>query len=189
MKSIWIILGAVVFLGMMAFGWYQGGYNQIVSLDQQVKSNWAQVENQLQRRYDLIPNLVNTVKGYAAHEKGILEDVTRLRSQWGQAATVPEKVDAANQLSGALSRLLLVSENYPNLKADQNFLTLQSQLEGTENRISVERMRYNEAVQAFNSYQKSLFGGFFAKATGLTQEAVYFKTETPEARAVPKVQF
>jgi len=189
MKNVLIVLGVIVFLGFIAFGWYQGGYNQMVGLDQGVKSSWAQVENQLQRRYDLIPNLVNTVKGYAAHEKDILEEVTRLRSQWGQAATVPDKVAAANSLSGALSRLLMVSENYPNLKADQNFLALQSQLEGTENRIAVERMRYNESVQAFNSYQKSLFGRFFASQTGLTGEAIYFKTETPQAHEAPKVQF
>jgi LemA protein len=189
MKNVGIVFAVIALLALVAFGWYQGGYNQIVSLDQGVKSSWAQVENQLQRRYDLIPNLVNTVKGYAAHEKDILEEVTRLRSQWGQAATVPDKVAAANNLSGALSRLLLVSENYPNLKADQTFLTLQSQLEGTENRISVERMRYNQAVQAFNSYQKSLFGRFFAGQAGLTQEAIYFKTETPAAHEAPKVQF
>ena len=189
MKNVWIVLGVLVVLGIMAFGWYQGGYNKIVALDQQVKSSWAQVENQLQRRFDLIPNLVSTVKGYAAHEKGILEDVTRLRSQWGAASTVSDKVAAANDLGGALSRLLMVSENYPNLKADQNFLALQSQLEGTENRIAVERMRYNESVQMFNSYQKSLFGKFFAGQAGLTQEAVYFKTESSQAREVPKVQF
>lgn len=116
-----IVLGVIVVIVLIAFGWYQSGYNQMVSLDQQVKSSWAQVENQLQRRFDLIPNLVNTVKGYAAHEKGILEEVTRLRSQWGQAATVPDKVTAANSLGGALARLLMVSENYPNLKADQSF--------------------------------------------------------------------
>ena len=139
------------------------------------------MENQLQRRFDLIPNLVSTVKGYAAHEKGIFEEVTRLRSQWGQAASIPDKVAAANSLGGALSRLLMVSENYPNLKADQSFLELQSQLEGTENRIAVERMRYNQAVQQFNSYQQSLFGSFFASATHLTQPAVYFKA--PEQAA------
>ncbi len=142
-----IALGVIVVIAFMAFGWYQSGYNQMIGLDQQVKSSWAQVENQLQRRFDLIPNLVNTVKGYAAHEKDILEEVTRLRSQWGQAANIPDKVAAANSLGGALSRLLMVSENYPNLKADQSFLELQSQLEGTENRIAVERMRYNQAVQ------------------------------------------
>jgi len=181
-------LGIIVVIILMAFGWYQGGYNQMVRLDQQVKSSWAQVENQLQRRFDLIPNLVNTVKGYAAHEKGILEEVTRLRSQWGQAANIPDKVVAANSLGGALSRLLMVSENYPNLKADQSFLELQSQLEGTENRIAVERMRYNDAVQQFNSYQQSLFGSFFASKTHLTQPAVYFKAPE-QAQQAPKVNF
>jgi LemA protein len=186
-----IALVVIVVLAFIGFGWYQGGYNQMVSYDQQVKSSWAQVENQLQRRFDLIPNLVSTVKGYAAHEKGILEEVTRLRSQWGAAQTsesVQQKVDAANQLTGALSRLLMVSENYPNLKADQNFLELQSQLEGTENRIAVERMRYNQAVQVFNTYQQSLFGGFFAGATHLTQPAVYFKAPQ-QAQEAPKVSF
>ncbi|MBI3602631.1 MAG: LemA family protein [Candidatus Omnitrophica bacterium] len=188
MKNIWIALGVIVVLGFVGFSWYQGGFNQMIALDQGVKSSWAQVENQLQRRFDLIPNLVNTVKGYAAHEKSILEEVTRLRSQWAQAASVPDKVAAANSLSGALSRLLLVSENYPNLKADQTFLTLQSQLEGTENRIAVERMRYNQAVEAFNSYQRSFFGRYFASQTGLSEPAVYFKAEET-AKQVPKVQF
>jgi len=191
MNKLLIALGVIVVIAFMAFGWYQSGYNQMVGLNQQVKSSWAQVENQLQRRFDLIPNLVNTVKGYAAHEKGILEEVTRLRSQWGQAQTsesVQQKVDAANQLTGALSRLLMVSENYPNLKADTSFLELQSQLEGTENRIAVERMRYNEAVQLFNTYQQSLFGSFFASATHLTQPAVYFKAPE-QAQEAPKVNF
>jgi len=191
MNKFLIALGVIVVIAFMAFGWYQSGYNQMIGLNQQVKSSWAQVENQLQRRFDLIPNLVNTVKGYAAHEKGILEEVTRLRSQWGQARTsesVQQKVDAANQLTGALSRLLMVSENYPNLKADQSFLELQSQLEGTENRIAVERMRYNEAVQQFNTYQQSLFGSFFASMTHLTQSAVYFKAPE-QAEQAPVVRF
>jgi LemA protein len=191
MNKLFISLCAILVIILMAFGWYQSGYNRMISLNQQVQSSWAQVENQLQRRFDLIPNLVATVKGYAAHEKGILEEVTRLRSQWGQAQTSPsvqQKVDAANALTGALSRLLMVSENYPNLKADQNFLELQSQLEGTENRIAVERMRYNEAVQVFNSYQQSLFGSFFASMAHLTQPAVYFKA-AEQAQEAPKVSF
>lgn len=188
MSRVLVIIGVIVVLLFMAFGWYQSGYNQMIGLHQQVESSWAQVENQLQRRFDLIPNLVNTVKGYASHEKGVLEEVTRLRSQWGAASTVQQKVDTANSLTGALSHLLMVSENYPNLKADQNFLDLQSELEGTENRIAVERMRYNNAVQAFNTYQQSLFGGFFAGATHLTEPAVYFKA--PEAaQEAPKVSF
>ncbi len=188
MKQIWIVLGVIALLAFMAFGWYQSGYNRVIALDEQVKSSWAQVENQLQRRFDLIPNLVNTVKGYADHEKSVFEDVTRLRSQWAQAGSVPEKVEAANALTGALSKLLMVSESYPNLKADQNFLTLQTQLEGTENRIAVERMRYNEAVQILNAYQRSLFGRFFATQAGVTQPAVYFKTEE-KAKEVPQVKF
>ena len=188
MKKIWIVLAVVAVLGFMAFGWYQSGFNSMISLNEQVKSSWAQVENQLQRRFDLIPNLVNTVKGYADHEKNLLTEVTRLRSQWGQAASVPQKVDAANALTGALSRLLLVSENYPDLKANQNFLELQSQLEGTENRIAVERMRYNQAAQMFNAYQQSLFGRFFAGQTGLNQPAVYFKAQEAAAQA-PVVKF
>src|SRR5476649_2928792 len=104
MNKFLIALVVLVVIAFMAFGWYQSGYNQMIGLNQQVKSSWAQVENQLQRRFDLIPNIVNTVKGYASHEKDILEEVTRLRSQWGQAATVPDKVASANALSGALSR-------------------------------------------------------------------------------------
>src|SRR5580704_2167085 len=188
MKNLLIAIVVLVIFGFIGFGWYQSGYNQMVTLNQNVKSSWAQVENQLQRRFDLIPNLVNTVKGYAAHEKDILEEVTRLRSQWGQAANIPDKVAAANSLGSALSRLLMVSENYPNLKADENFLELQSQLEGTENRISVERMRYNQAVQQFNTYQQSLFGSFFASMTHLTQPAVYFKAPE-QAEQAPVVKF
>jgi LemA protein len=191
MNKFLIALAVIVVIALMAFGWYQSGYNQMVGLNQQVKSSWAQVENQLQRRFDLIPNLVNTVKGYAAHEKGILEEVTRLRSQWAQTQTsesVQQKVDAANALTGAMSRLLMVSENYPNLKADQSFLELQSQLEGTENRIAVERMRYNEAVAQFNTYLQSLFGSFFASATHITQPAVYFKAPQ-QAQQAPVVKF
>jgi len=188
MKNFLIVLAVLAGIGLVIFGWYKSGYNHMIALDEQVKSSWAQVENQLQRRFDLIPNLVNTVKGYAAHENQILTEVTRLRSQWAAAPTVPEKVEAANQLTAALSHLIVVSENYPNLKADQTFLTLQSQLEGTENRIAVERMRYNQSVQMFNAYQRSLFGRFFASQVGLNQPAVYFKAEEA-AKTVPKVSF
>ncbi len=188
MKNLLIALGVIVVLGLMAFSWYKGGYNQMISLDEQVKSSWAQVENQLQRRFDLIPNLVNTVKGYAEHEKTTFEDVTRLRTQWAQASTVAQKVDTANALSATLSRLLAVSENYPQLKANENFLGLQTQLEGTENRISVERMRYNDAVRLLNAYQRSFFGRFFASQAGVTEPAVYFKSNE-QAKEVPQVKF
>ncbi len=188
MKKLLVVLGALVIVGLIAFGWYRRGYDTAIALDEQVKSSWAQVENQLQRRNDLIPNLVNTVKGFAAQEKSILTEVTRLRSQWGEAKTINEKIDTANQLTGALSRLLLVSENYPQLKSNENFLALQSQLEGTENRIAVERMRYNEAVQQFNSFRRSLFGKFFASSAGLKEEAAYFKA-AEGAKQVPQVSF
>ena len=188
MRNVWIILGVIFVLALVAFGWYKNGYNTAIALDENVKQAWAQVENQLQRRNDLIPNLVNTVKGYAAQEKGVLTEVTRLRSQWAEAKTIPQKIDTANELSGALSRLLLVTENYPQLKSNENFLALQSQLEGTENRVSVERMRYNQAVQEFNQYQRSLFGRFFASQAGTTEPAKYFQA-VEKAKEVPQVQF
>ena len=188
MEKFLAVLGILVLIGAIIFGWYRRGYDRAVMLDERVKSGWSQVENQLQRRNDLIPNLVNTVKGFAAQEKNILTEVTRLRSQWGEARTVEEKMDNANQLTGALSRLLLVSENYPELKSNENFLALQSQLEGTENRISVERMRYNQAVQDFNSFSRSFFGRIFISGAGITQPAVYFKA-AEGTQQVPQVSF
>lgn len=147
-----IAVGAVIvfalILGMVAMS----KYNRAQGLDEAVDSAWAQVETVLQRRYDLIPNLVNTVKGYAAHEQEVLTEVTRLRSQWGEARTPTGRAEAANQLESALGRLMVIVEQYPQLQANQNFLALQSQLEGTENRIAVERRRYNEALQSYNSY-------------------------------------
>lgn len=188
MKNFLIVLGVLTVLALGIFGWYKNGFNRAIGLDEQVKSSWAQVENQLQRRFDLIPNLVNTVKGYAKHESDIFTEVTKLRTQWAAAPTVAEKVETANQLTGVLSRLIAVSENYPDLKANQNFLQLQVQLEGTENRISVERMRYNQAVQMFNAFQRSFFGRFFCSQTGLMQPAVYFKADE-RSKEVPQVQF
>lgn len=188
MKKLLIIVGVVLLILLSVFGWIKGGYDQAVSIDENVKSSWAQVENQLQRRNDLVPNLVNTVKGYASQEKEIFTEVARLRSQWGEAKTINEKVDASNQMNGALSRLLLVAENYPQLKSNQNFLALQSQLEGTENRISVERMRYNSSVQMLNTYQRKFFGRFFCNMAGITEPAKYFEADKA-AQKVPQVQF
>lgn len=187
-KAIIVILIVVVAMVVIIGGWLISGLNQVVILDEKVTEAWSQVENQLQRRNDLIPNLVNTVKGYAAHEKEIFTEVTMLRSQWATAATRGEKIKAAEGLGGAISRLLLVAENYPDLKANQNFLTLQAQLEGTENRIAVERNRYNRAVKNFNTYIRAVFGSFFAKLRGLGTPAEYFEAEAA-ARAVPKVEF
>ncbi len=188
MKKLLIFLGVVVVLGLMAFGWYKNGYNEAVAKDEAVKSAWAQVENQLQRRNDLIPNLVNTVKGFAAQEKGIFTEVTRLRSQWGKSKTIGKKINTANEMSGAISRLLLVAENYPQLKSNENFLSLQAQIEGTENRIAVERMRYNETVKDFNRFQRLFFGRFFTQQAGVTEPAKYFEA-TETATKVPEVKF
>ena len=188
MKKIWIALGVAVLLGVMLFGWYRSGYDQAIAKDEEVKSAWAQVENQLQRRNDLIPNLVNTVKGFAAQEMGVFTEVTRLRSQWSQAGTIESKIDNANQMTGALSKLLLVSENYPALKSNENFLALQAQLEGTENRIAVERMRYNQAVKDLNRFQRLFFGRFFASQAGVDEPAVYFEADKTAAD-VPTLVF
>ncbi len=188
MKKLLIVLAIVLFVFLALFGWYKNGYNRAVAKDEAVKSAWSQVENQLQRRNDLVPNLVNTVKGFANQEKTVFTEVTRLRSQWGEAKTVEEKIDNANQMTAALSRLLLVSENYPLLKSNENFLALQSQLEGTENRIAVERMRYNQTAQDLNTFRRELFGQFFAAQVGIKEPAVYFKAEE-KAQQVPAVNF
>jgi len=178
----------LILIGLVVFGWFRSGYDRAIQLDEQVKSGWAQVENQLQRRNDLIPNLVATVKGFATQEKTIFTEVTRLRSQWAEAKTIPEKIDKANEITASLSRLLLVAENYPQLKSNENFLALQSQLEGTENRIAVERMRYNQSVQNFNAFRRSFFGRFFSSWAALTEPAAYFQS-TETASQVPPVNF
>jgi LemA protein len=158
-----------------------------VSLDEAVKGSWAQVENQLQRRYDLIPNLVETVKGYAKQEKDVLIEVTNARAKVGGAANVPEKISANNELSSALSRLLVVVERYPDLKSNQNFMRLQDELAGTENRIAVERKRYNDAVRTYNiairSFPANLLAGMFN-----FQSATFFEAPAT-AKAAPQVKF
>ena len=179
-----IIVGVIVVLGGMVIA----GLNKPVLLDEQVNNAWAQVENQLQRRNDLIPNLVSALKGYMEHERATFEKITELRSQWAKASTAQQKIETANAITDTLSKILLVAENYPELKANENFLTLQAQLEGTENRIAVERMRYNEAVRVFNAYQRTIFGSVFCSLRGLGQPRVYFKAEEG-AKEVPKVIF
>ena len=180
-----IVLGLVV---LVLGGWFISINNQLVNLDEGVKTQWAQVETVLQRRFDLIPNLVATVKGYAAHEKEILERVTELRSQWGAAKTVEEKAQAASQLEGTLARLLLVAENYPMLKADQGFRDLQLQLEGTENRITIERQRYNESVRAYNTTVRKFPHSFVASFRGFAPKEAYFDAKEG-AEEAPKVDF
>jgi len=182
------VVGAVVFVAILLIGWFISVGNRLVALHENVQTGWAQVEIVLQRRYDLIPNLVATVKGYAKHEKDLLEDVTRLRSQWGAARTVDEKVKAAGQLEGSLSRLLLVAEQYPDLKANQNFRDLQYELSGTENRISVERQRYNEVVREYNTAVRQFPGSVVASFRGLSADAKYFEA-AGGAKEAPKVDF
>lgn len=185
MKGFLIGLGVVALLIIVSF---ISVYNGIVSKHETITAKWAQVENQLQRRNDLIPNLVNTVKGYAAHEKTVLEDVTNARSQWAKAGSLGEKVKAAGAIDAALSRLLLVVENYPNLKADQTFLRLMDELSGTENRIAVERMRYNEAVKDYNITVRMFPGNIIAGMFGYKPATEYFKAEE-KAKTVPEVKF
>jgi LemA protein len=187
MKTILIIVGVVVLVGFMTFGKIIAGYNRVIAMDENVKGKWAQVENQLKRRYDLIPNLVETVKGYAKHEKELFENIAQARTLYFQAKDVKDKVKASNQLEGVLSRLLLLQERYPVLKANESFLKLQDSLEGTENRIAVERKRYNESVQTLNTYIRTFFGKFYAMIAGVSSAAYY---EVPEAeKAAPKVKF
>jgi LemA protein len=165
-----------------------GVKNNLVKLDEGIEEAWAQVETVLQRRFDLIPNLVNTVKGYAKQESGVLERVTELRSQWGAARSVGDKVAAAGQLEGALARLLLVSENYPDLKSNQNFIMLQDELAGTENRIAVERRRYNEAVRSYNTAVRQFPGSLVGAMFGFAKRDVYFEA-AQDAGTAPNVQF
>ena len=183
-----IIAGVIVLIVVFVlYSFVKGNYNTFVSLDEAVKGSWAQVENQLQRRYDLIPNLVETVKGYAKQEKDVLVEVTNARAKVGGAASVPEKIGANNELSGALSRLLVVVEKYPDLKSNQNFLRLQDELAGTENRIAVERKRYNDAVKTYNvairSFPANLLAGMFN-----FQSAMFFEAPA-SAKAAPQVKF
>ena len=186
--NLGLLIGLIVVLFIIiGAGWYISGVNRVVQMEESVKGAWSQVETVMQRRVDLIPNLVSTVKGYASHEKGLFTEITRLRSQWGQATTKKDKIAAARGLEGTISRLLLVAENYPTLRASENFLTLQAQLEGTENRIAVERMRYNRTARDFNAYIRTVFGSFFAKKRNLSA-LPYFEAEK-KAAVAPEVKF
>lgn len=187
MRKGWIFSLIILFILLLLFGWIKSGYDKAVTLHEKVKSSWAQVENQLKRRYDLIPNLVETVKGYATHEKEIFEHLAEARTRYFQANTLKEKIETSREIEGALSRLLLLQERYPELKANENFLKLQDALEGTENRISVERKRYNDAVREFNTYIRTFFGRFFASLAGVEREEYFEIKETERER--PQVRF
>lgn len=190
MKTFGIILVVLLVIGIGAAMWFYGGYNNLVNADEETNKAYAQVDVQLQRRFDLIPNLVETVKGYADFEKEVLTKVTEARSRVGQAQSsgnLSDKVDAQNNLTSALSRLLVVSENYPQLKANQNFLALQDELTGTENRIAVERRRYNEVATEYNKLIRRVPGNIIAGMAGFEKRPLL---EAPaEAKTAPKVNF
>ena len=162
-------------------------YNRFVAQEEAIKTQWAQVENQLQRRNDLIPNLVETVRGYAAHEEGVFKEVADARARLAGASTPAETIQAANQQSSALGRLIAIAENYPQLKANEQFNRLMDELSGTENRIAQERRRYNEAIQTYNTARRQFPANITAAMFGF--EAYPLFDAPPEAEAVPKVNF
>ena len=190
--KVWVALVAILIVlllvGFGIFRWYIAGYNKAVSLEQGAEKTWSDIDAALQRRLDLIPNLVNTVKGYAEHEKELFENIAKSREAYFSAGNRAGKIEASNQLTGFLSRLLVLQENYPELKANQNFLDLQVALEGTENRINVARTRYNEAAKQLNTYARQLFGSFFCKKASV-EKVEYFEATEQAKTEVPTVEF
>jgi len=191
-----VVVIAAVVLMLVQCG--AGTYNKMVAMDEDVTSQWAEVQNQYQRRYDLIPNLVQTVKGYAKHESDVYTQVAEARSKAGGGVKIDDKIltdpqaferyqQAQDQLGSTLQRLLMVTENYPELKADQNFLALQDQLEGTENRITVARNRFNDSAKTYNSFIRKFPNNFIANMSNFEKKQ-YFSAAT-EAQSAPKVQF
>ena len=196
MKKSYIVIGVIIVIVIGIFMWFKGSYNQMVTRSENVSSQWSNVENQYQRRLDLIPNLVNTVKGYAEHEQNTLTQVVEARAKATQMRVNFDQLDEQTiqkfnnmqgELSSALSRLMAISEQYPDLKANENFRDLQAQLEGTENRINVARKNFNDAAQAYNTnirrFPKNIFAGMF----GFDKKA-YFEAEEGSEKA-PKVEF
>jgi LemA protein len=188
MKIALIIVGVLLLVGLMLGGSFMGARNDLVTEHEAVKSAWSQVDIVLQRRLDLIPNLVESVKGAAGHEEKVIGEVTSARAAMMGAKTPQERIQANSQLDSALGRLMVVVENYPNIKANENFLHLQDELAGTENRIAVERRKYNEVVQKYNTdialFPKNIAAGMF----GFQREDAYFKADTA-AKEAPKVKF
>ena len=192
-----VVVGVIAIFALGIFLWGTSVYNSLVGLDEGIASAWSQVENQYQRRVDLVPNLVSAVKGFAAQEKEVLLGVTLARARVGQLTVTKDVIDdpqsfakfqsAQDEFSSAISRLLVVAENYPNLKSNENFLALQTQLEGTENRISVERRRFNEIVRGYNTAIRRFPAAFIAGLAGF-REKQYFKAKEG-AEEVPQVEF
>jgi LemA protein len=188
MKNAVIVLVVLVVIVLLVGGMYVSRRNQMVTLNETVKSDWAQVDVVLERRADLIPNLVETVKGFAAQEQTVFDDVAKARTQYLNAQTPTDKIAASNQLYGMEVKVLALSENYPQLKSNENFLRLQDELAGTENRIAVERKRYDDAIQDYNTFIGLFPNNIIAGWAGFKRNDAYFAA--PEAaREVPKVQF
>ncbi len=183
-----IVIIVLVLIALVVFGQYVGVRNTLVTKNEAVKAAWSQVDIVLQRRADLIPNLVETVKGIAKQEQTVFGDIAKARSQLLSAGTPSEKIAANQQLDGALGRLLAIVENYPQLKSNENFLRLQDELAGTENRIAVERKRYNDALQDYNTYVQKFPANIFARWAGFKPNQAYF-TAAEGSRQVPKVDF
>jgi LemA protein len=183
-----VIVGILAVFGLVMAGSLFGTHNELIQEREAIKASWAQVDVVLQRRADLIPNLVETVKGYAKHEETAIDSVTSARAALGGAQTPKEKIDANAKLDSALSRLLVVVENYPNLKANENFMRLQDELSGTENRIAVERRKYNETVQKYNTDIELFPKNIAASIWGFKREDAYFQADAASKQA-PKVKF
>ena len=185
--SILVIVGIIIFLLVICSGWYISTRNKLVTLEESVDAEWAEIDNQLKRRIDLIPNLVATVKGFAAHEREVFTQIAEARSKLAGAQTVGETAQGYNQLQSALGRLLMIVERYPDLKSNQTFIRLQDELAGTENRIAVARKRYNDSVRRFNTKIRRFPSSTVANMMGLEKKE-YFEIEEA-AREVPTVDF
>lgn len=188
MKKGWIVLGVVVLVALMLGGNLMGSRNELVTQREEYKAAYQQVDVDLQRRLDLIPNLVNTVKGFAAQEKAVIDSVTEARAAMMGAQTPSERINANAQLEGALGRLFVIVENYPQLKSNENFLRLQDELAGTENRIAISRRRYNESVQKYNTNIALFPKNIAASLFGFNREDAYFGADAA-AKQAPKVEF
>jgi LemA protein len=190
-RALWVVLGIIgvlVLAGLMVGASYVSARNQMVALDQNVKANWSQVDIQLQRRADLIPNLVETVKGFTKEESTVFGDIANARAGLLNAQGPAAKIAANGQLDSAFGRLLALTENYPQLRSSDQFMRLQDELAGTENRISVARKRYNDALQAYNTYILQFPNNIWAGFSGFKENTAYF-TASPAAQQVPNVKF
>jgi LemA protein len=186
--AVVVVVAIILLVVLFAFGQYVSVKNNLVKKNEDVKAAWSQVDIVLQRRADLIPNLVETVRGYAKQEQTVFGDIAKARSQLLSAGTPEQKISANAQLDGALGRLLVIVENYPNLKSNENFLRLQDELAGTENRISVERQRYNDTLKDYNVYVQQFPNSIFASSLGFKPNTAYFAA-SEGSREVPKVNF